>query len=333
MTEKDRLWKTIENAESFIKGIQEKRGEATKNKSTDLRYEIAFFLVKKIVSLFGRDQFENGDLVRNISSLRYAFEALVLSRLLIKEPLFVYSVYLGIHKIQEDQIENHISRLKEEIKFFEELEKMDSDDAVELGMFTAEMHDKGQHAEVGKSGSKLFENMAKIDSIKDERITLWSENVEHIGYGFHAQILREKVLPEYLERQKHLKDLNKKRAKSMIKNGLFNLFADSKGQESRVFKAAQDTRSWAQKAEDADLKEEYNFVYTYTSSIMHCTSYSFMTPDTLSKDEAGMIYKLSEQYIRHTLNNLEKYTTEMQVYFLSKDSDKWKHRGNKVGGK
>jgi hypothetical protein len=324
MDEQSRLWETINNLDLFVKDITDQRSKKNESKKTDLRLEVAYALGNKLLSVFNKNQVENGDIVRNISSLRYAFEALIIAKLLLKEPSFILQVFLGLHQSQLKQIENHLARLEREIKLYEHLEEIDSENALKQGIEIAKQDEAGQ-LDAEKAGSQFFNDMATVDRIKDSHITLWSEDIEQNGYGFQVYMLRDKVLPKYIERKRLLEKVSENRAREMIKNPFFNLVFDAKRQHSKVFKTASDSRSWAQKAEDAGLKDEYDFVYSYTSAIMHCTSYSFMTPMKLSEEENGMFFKLSEQYIRHTLDNLKSLNSESQIFVFDSESKEWQN--------
>ena len=327
MSENERLWKVVEQMHEFKSELELSiKGDEKININKDITIK----LINKLTSLFEKSQFEDGDLVRNISSLRYAFEALVQTRLLLKEPKYPYQLYLAIHKVQEKQIENAISRLEKEISLYEDLEKEDSAKGIELGMKFAEQYSLSNDADVKSFGNELYKQMEQIDNSLKSHITVWSENIETNGYGFHASILKNKILPQYQKEKEELNKLSVKREKEMANDGYFNLFFETNGQSTKVFKVVNDNRSWSQKASDAGLQDEYNFIYSYTSALIHCTSYSFMTANNLSDDETDMIYKLAEQYINKILDCLKELTTGVEALILDPSTKQWKNISEEI---
>ena len=97
------------------------------------------------------------------------------------------------------------------------------------------------------------------------------------------------------------------RNKTLAKNLDFNRKFQIKGQATKIPKILSDKRKWKQKAEDADLRNEYAFVYDYTSTILHCTSYSVLTNAEVEKPEFLTFRSLSNTFMRGIFENLFKF--------------------------
>ncbi|MDX9882329.1 MAG: hypothetical protein RBS73_09700 [Prolixibacteraceae bacterium] len=191
----------------------------------------------------------------------------------------------------EEQITNHLNRLKNEIKLLKELEEKEK-----------ELHQNLSKSEISKDSINTI--MDLIDKEASNTINLHFDNVEKLGYGFLSHLLETQKLPYYQNELDKIKNRKKKIAETLIKQEWFKSKFNTH-QISQVFNLLIDKRSWSNKATTVGLAKEYELLYAFTSSLIHFSSYSVFTEYELREDEKIMFANYFYQYVNKILDEID----------------------------
>ncbi|TDL33488.1 hypothetical protein EVU91_13325 [Macrococcoides bohemicum] len=234
-------------------------------------------------------------------SLRYLLETLITTSLLVKEPEYKYIMYVEFYKKQIDTQTNIIKELKNESKKLEDWNKKEYKEKINLREIEKESIDNF-HKFLNTEYTIVadFNNLQKFD---------------FIGLQYYID---NKIIPIY---QKELCDLEEKQnniLKEFVRNDKFNsLFPGINNQVSKAKKIVKDNkgdngkpRSWAVKAYEVGLKEEYDFIYSYTSNLSHFAAFSLYSSNTTNKVEEEMMLKRINIYLTKIIANLKIFMSE-----------------------
>lgn len=115
-------------------------------------------------------------------------------------------------------------------------------------------------AEIGDSLRALS---ADVDRELAENFALFANDVQWNGYGFQTYLIETKALPSNLEEE------NKART----------TLARFEARWSDVIGGLRMANKWAKRAETVRMSDEYDFIYSYTSRLLHATPASFLTEE------------------------------------------------------
>jgi hypothetical protein len=233
-----------------------------------------------------------------VSSLRYVFEALVHAELLSREDDYFEKIYYSVQVVRQERAEAFLRKIKADLRVLERYE------AKELEIRQA------------YRDSASEEGLARLD-VEEERIYRELERELSISLdatefnSIHVQksLLADKLIPAYETDNPGLKTEFTDLAQQLVASIPFNRKFDLRGQKTKVEKVLRDQRSWRKKAEDAGLGEEYEFLYKYSSAILHCTSYSIFTSAELERAELLMFRSLANKYLFRLLDCLRAFCT------------------------
>lgn len=244
-------------------------------------------------------------------SLRYLLETLITTSLLVKEPEYKYIMYIAFYKKQIDIQKNIIKALENESQ---KLLDWDQKKYIERRKYYEKNKEEIKSSEIEKA---TIDSFHKFLNTEFTIVADFSKLQQWDFYGLHYCIDNE-IIPVY---QKGICDLEKKQndiLKELVKNERFNsLFLDINGQVSKVKKIAKDNkgnngspRSWAAKADEVGLKEEYDFIYSYTSDLSHFAAFSLYSSNTTSTEEEEMMLKRINIYLAKMIENLKIFISE-----------------------
>jgi len=227
-----------------------------------------------------------------ISNLRFLFETCITTRLLTSEENFKYKVRYSIYKHQLDKANSHIK-----------YSKLDFDLISTVSSKEKELHEK-----LDKSNSeKIF---AEVDQLYDElgeEISILLDQAEFNGADYHKEVVNRYIDSQIERKNKISKEWEEKKKLLLADSEACALF-DFRNQISKVESELKDTRSWKQKAKDVGLSELYEFIYDYTSALMHSTSYAVLTPKQLDISEITMILSLATRLNCDILRKLKSFS-------------------------
>jgi len=239
-----------------------------------------------------------------IANLRFLFETCITARLLVAEDAYKYKVRYSIYKHQIEKSKtlreysridiNRLNKLEEEEKFIPE-SKPDEE--------------------------YIKTHFAKVDSLYDEldeEISIFLDNAEFNGSGYHKHII-ESYIKKHESREGDISSEWETKKIELLSDEEANSIFNFCNQTSKVEKELKDSRSWKQKANDVKLTEMYDFIYDYTSSLMHSTSYSILVPNQLDEAEITMILSLATRLNSDILKNLKLFSGIPNMMVINAD--------------
>ena len=143
--------------------------------------------------------------------------------------------------------------MKNEIALFKQLEKRESEESEQTirGGFTISRPDllpRTTHA-----------IMREIDLLVRRHFCLYSEDAKTRGFGYQSYLMETEIVPHI---EKEIEQLQSVKTSAI----------------AQMPKSAQGTtRSWKEQAAAAGLNEQFQFVYSYTSRLLHATPTSLTT--------------------------------------------------------
>ena len=138
----------------------------------------------------------------------------------------------------------------------------------------------------------------------DEEFSIFLDAAEYFGLDIQESMINSKVIPSIENEIKNLEATRLEIYKDLATNLDFNRKFNIRGQTSKIPKIISDKRTWKQKAIDAEMLDEYTFVYDYTSSLLHCTSFSILSNPEIEAPEFITFRSLSNKFMNHINKNL-----------------------------
>jgi len=228
-----------------------------------------------------------------ISLTRYVFELLVWLRVIHKTPLKSLRFLMLSLKDGEDHTLQHIDHLEAEAQF---LDLIASRDNPESGMTAlVKQHGKDLTAEIVRKAEK--ERMDAIDFEARRHFIAYAADARINGYGFQAHLIRRKAVPVAQA------DVESKR---QVRLDLIARFG-----QSLIDEAGGVTKwKWLDSAKEVGMEAEYNYIYRYTSRLLHATPTSFYTT---SKNLEFVEMRLLLEYVYVRLLDVIDVVTDLAV--------------------
>ncbi|MGF6201726.1 hypothetical protein [Pseudomonas laurylsulfatiphila] len=224
-----------------------------------------------------------------ISNLRFIFETCITARLLNLEPSYKFKVRFSIYKHQLEKSKSLASQAAADMSRLDKLKQ----DETEVNRLHCPVDDH-------------FVNRGKVNELYEKlnsEISIFLDASESFGIEMTQNYI-ERYLKDHSAREKKIEDEWNSIKKEIIQDPEAISHFNFKGQTSKVDKELSDTRSWKQKAVATGLGPMHEFLYDYTSSIMHSTSYSIMVPYPLEPGELFMIEGLAARFSHSILTEL-----------------------------
>ncbi|MWJ28328.1 hypothetical protein GPM19_08940 [Halomonas sp. ZH2S] len=241
--------------------------------------------------LFTGNNFHVVETLGVISVSRYIFELSVWLRLFELNSRYGLVYYEQLIETQlrywrdyRAQIDREISLLS---KFAEEESSLLSEKMTELDLIS----DEQRKQEVAIAIPKIV--AASIDRKAARHFSIYAEQAKTNGYGFQAHLVEKKVLPGI---EQSIAELEKEKI----------TFDTSISKDIRTLIPKR--WNWRQMAEKVDLAEEYDFIYTFSSKLLHATPASITTTQkNLELDEMIVFLKYIDVKIRDLLELSQSY--------------------------
>ena len=257
----------------------------------DEKRNLATTLSNKLIRLFNELWDEETSLQSAISALRYILEAQIHSVLLCNEDDYFEKIYYnGIgHKIKKHEL--LLAQSKKDLallpKYHEEENKFCFDEV-----------------KTEEDAKAILNSQDLIYDKLDEEFSIFLDATEFFGINNQESMIKTKIIPGIENEIKNLEALRRDIYKDLASKTDFNRKFNIRGQTSKIPKVISDKRTWKQKAIDAGLDDEYTFVYDYTSSLLHCTSFSILSNPDIEAPEFTTFRSLSNKLMRNISKNL-----------------------------
>ncbi len=204
-----------------------------------------------------------------IAVSRYLFEVSVWLGLFARDQRYGLVYYGQLLETQQKYYADYLAQLHREVQMlrtFERKEKEAQRKAME-GSRPADL------------GERLRTTAEVIDAEAARRFSLYAEQARGNGYGFQAHLVEKKALPEI---QRALDAVSAEQAafNADILPRIRDLALGKDGKKKRW--------EWKRMAEAVDLLAEYDFIYAFSSKLLHATPAS-ITTDQKNLEPAEMI--------------------------------------------
>tara|TARA_B110000211_G_C14051251_1_gene541332 strand:- start:154 stop:1089 length:936 start_codon:yes stop_codon:yes gene_type:complete len=239
-----------------------------------------------------------------VANLRFLFETCITTRLLVAEDTYKYKVRYSIYK---HQIEKSKALREYSIIDINRLNELEKEEKI--------------RPESKPDEEFIKSHLAKVNSLYDEldeEISLFLDNAELNGSGYHKHII-ESYIEKHESRESDISSEWETKKKELLNDEEADSVFGFCNQTSKVEKELKDSRSWKQKAEDVKLTKMYNFIYDYTSSLIHSTSYSILVPNQLDESEITMVLSLATRLNSDILKNLKLFSGLPNMLVINAD--------------
>ena len=179
---------------------------------------------------------------------------------------------------QIKSIESHIAKIDSEIELFAELESVEDNEMSTL-------FDRLEREEIDSTQFRSLLNKTATDVDARARIAfaIYGSQAVYNGYGYQQHLLTEtiklKLEPELQSLKFDLQALEAAMSES------------SKGLRNKI--GGTRRMNWRMAAAEIGMKDEYDFVYSFASKMLHSTAFSTMPNGQLSDGEAILMLEYS----------------------------------------
>lgn len=148
-------------------------------------------------------------------------------------------------------------------------------------------------------GRKIADDMQEASDLIDKKLalnfTIYSDEIEQNGYNFQAHLIETQALPRALDYAERNRD-------SLAK------FDERWGVTIKELKLKE--WNWKARAAYVDMTSEYNFIYSYTSRLLHATPASLSTNQkSLEDNEVLMFLRYIAMQFRWIIKHAEMPVT------------------------
>lgn len=227
------------------------------------------------LKLFVEQNFNYIESMGLLSVTRYLFELMLWLKLLEKDIRYGMVYYHELLVKQLSYYRDLYGHLGREIGFLREIGEQEDRLLKERLKETEGIADPGvrNQALLNLGGNVMKE----IDGIAARRFNLYGEQARTNGYSFQAYLVETKILPSIV---KSLTDIEQE----------LNLFERTVPADTKSL--MQKRWSWKHQATIVGMENEYDFIYSYTSRLLHATPASLTTDHkNLEPDEMWIFLK------------------------------------------
>lgn len=278
------LHSTVDRLSKCFREDLEKQHDSTfdKNSADDWRVNIyGDALIRLRIIL--ENNFKTIETIGLVAVTRYIFE-LTLWLKLIKENVNYALIYRKrLIDTQMRYYEASLSQLKREVallKAFGEEDNQKTDDAIKK--LTALSNPTPEEV-----SSMFSQARDEADAKAARSFSLYTDQAKTNGYGFQAHLVETKAIPQV---EHHIHQLQQE---------LDEFDRDVSALVSGLLQCSK----WDKMAEKAKMTDEYEYIYSYTSKLLHCTPASVTTDQkNLEPEEIAIFLRYIHTKIRDVID-------------------------------
>lgn len=207
-----------------------------------------------------------------LATTRYVFEMLVWLRVLNQDAEYGLVFYYQTIEKQIQHFRDYRAKLANEISILNALGEEENDlfqDRVQ------KLADDPPPLTAERVSEETTSIMSEIDRKARRAFCLYAESARHNGYGFQAELIRTKAIPHVDTQIDEL--LAKKKA-------FVDICSDP------VKTKLTERWNWKKKATLARMQDQYEFIYSYTSRLLHATPASILTDQKNLKPQEMLVF-------------------------------------------
>lgn len=247
----------------------------------------------KILHIVGKE-LDSTETLNVVSVSRYICELNIQLNLIKNDSRYSLVYYGELIKNQREYWSRFKDQLEREIIAFNSLKKQEDELHNQKLVEILQMPKGPEQTETPRSLSQYVSKV--IDEKADRIFSINAEQAKTNGYDFQAILIAKKQLPQVIESIKEI-DME-----DTIYNS--NISGD-------IIKIINSKTSWAKKSKMTNLYDDYHFIYSFSSKLLHALPASISTSDLgLSNDEKMIflnfikvrildILKLSQDHLKN----------------------------------
>lgn len=222
---------------------------------------------------------------------RYVFELVVLLKNLRANEKFAF-LYMQKMLLQQcEHFEDYAKHIQSEIALYTAMgeEEKSARDAV-MKKYAKAASPSMSARNSRRLDEKMLAELNRASCLVDEKLALkfalYSDGVAHNGYAFQAHLVEKQVLASVVERAEMAKASYEKIKAAWAEN-------------VEPFPINFKKWNWKEMSKFVGMEEEYEFIYSYTSRLLHASPHSLTTDQkNLEDPEVLMFLRYVEQQIR-----------------------------------
>lgn len=239
--------------------------------------------------LFVEQNFKFIETMVVLSVTRYVLELSVWMKLLINDETYglVYQYQLMEKQLHYyTDLENHLAK---ETEFFKEIHKKESDLIDKKVLEAQNIQDKEESALALANVAHSVQRIIDDDAAK--RLCIYIDDALTKGYGYQAHLISQIAIPKARE------------GKTIIRKEIDSL---RRMLPKDIKELVKEGWNWKRKAKDAGMIDEYEFIYSYTSRLMHAT------PVSLTTDQKNLEYKEIVMFLRYIFIRMKECISDAE---------------------
>lgn len=230
--------------------------------------------------LFTEQNFNFIETMGVISVARYIFELSVWLQLFKLDSRYGLVYYAQLLETQRHYWKDYRAQLDREISMLNKFEQEEKEALREAMSQIEHLSDPEQQRQAAYTAPKSVANF--IDKQAARHFSIYAEQAKVNGYGFQAHLVEKKVVPEI---DKSLADIDSEKA------------AFNSAVSSEIRDLIPNRWEWRQMAQKVGLVDEYDFIYTFSSKLLHATPAS-ITTDQKNLELSELVVFLKYIYVK-----------------------------------
>lgn len=258
--------------------------------------------VEKFLELFGPSELRTD--VELVALARNIFENLIWLRLFNADRNHGLLFYRDLLREQLKSQHQAIEKALEEIELFGQLA---IEDKVDFGP-VIHLVNKENPTEADKRliGEHIRAQARAVDEKARKTFSLYAAQAKTNGYEWQAHLIRTQAIPVHEERIRTLE---------AHQSELEPAIAAIESVEMRAKLTAK--WNWRTQAASVGMLPHYNFLYSYTSRLLHSTPVSLITPKQLDRSEVELLLDYLCVAVKECYEQIERFTYPGQVEAIS----------------
>lgn len=247
----------------------------------------------KVKGLFVREgDYETFEL---LAIARNLFENLVWLRLFACDAQYGLLFYEQFLTQQMQNTESLIAKIEGEIALFEDYERLDSENLD--AAFAGVLEGTPSATQIKLAQEKHQTLTAELDERARRSFALYAATAKFNGYSYQCHILREKVIPDLTNRLAEMR-------KALDSYSAVKLEVLSDKMQGR----SKARWNWKDRASDVGMLTQYEFLYSYTSKLLHSTPMNILTDKKLSDSESLTMLEYAFVTIADLFDEIEEFS-------------------------
>lgn len=278
------LHSTVDRLSKCFREDRETQSDSAfdKNSADDWRVNIyGNALVRLRIIL--EQNFREIETIGLVAVTRYIFELTVWLELIEENVNYALRYRERLIDTQLRYHKDSLSQLKREVALLKEFEEEDDQARAEaIKKLTALSNPTSEEA-----SSIVSQAMGETDAKAARSFSLYTDQAKTMGYGYQAHLVETKAIPQV---ERHIHQLDQE-------------FEEFERDASELVSGLLQCSNWEKMAEKVHMTDEYEYIYSYTSKLLHCTPASITTDQkNLEPEEVAVFLRYIHTKVRDIID-------------------------------